>query len=350
MKKNKNRQQLIFLGIYSSLVLSALGSMAGTYAWFTYTGRIVTHFHGTSLNKSSTLRVGLVSDIDLPKASQYGLTKDATKNIYWSDEGISAKALSYFFNASGYAGGGAEDEITHPLIPVTSGNYQTNDTFKLFHRPTTLKSNVGVVADKNNYLQIPLVFEAKNDKQDYLSDYEVRLTEVELKDSSRGNLSQAIRINFDNNDGNNFIFNPTANRDGKDVIGGVLDTDLDGYFDYDPTTMKEYIYGEYDHIEFDTTPSQGEQPKPIEERTVFNAKHAKDIYAAMPDSTSYKTSSYLGKSSVLSKKDVATINDGLAYTTITIYEEGWSSNAIDNNIQNIFDLKLTFEIYNEHEN
>ena len=140
MIKSKSKP-FIFVGIYSSLVLSAIGSMAGTYAWFTYSGRVTAQFHGTALDKSDSLKVGLVSEVDLPEASNYGLTKDANSNIYWSEEGISAKALSYFFIASGYAGGGSSEEKIHPLVPVTSGSYETNGVFALKNR-TPVKASM----------------------------------------------------------------------------------------------------------------------------------------------------------------------------------------------------------------
>ena len=347
MIKNKSRQ-LFFLGIYSSLVLSVIGSIAGSYAWFTYSGNIKTQFHGTALEKSNSLKVGLASEVDLPEASNYGLTKDANSNIYWSEEGISPEALSYFFNASGYAGGGSSEEIKHPLVPVTSGSYETNGVFALKPRPGHLTNNVGDIAKKEQYLQLPLVFQAMNTESEDFTDYEVRLSDIHLRDDNNGTLSQTIRIHIDNHDGENYIFNPNSFRNGREIVGGTLDLDLDGYFDRD-NANKEFIYGEYNHIAYSTTPSQGEHVKPINERTVFNAAHQKGSYVAEPDSDSYKTAEYLGKASVLSKKNIASVKDDhYAYTTLTIYEEGWSAEAIEKVIGEVFDLTLTFELFNAH--
>ena len=347
MIKNKSKP-FIFVGIYSSLVLSAIGSMAGTYAWFTYSGRVTAQFHGTALDKSDSLKVGLVSEVDLPEASNYGLTKDANSNIYWSEEGISAKALSYFFIASGYAGGGSSEEKIHPLVPVTSGSYETNGVFALKNRPGHLKSNLNEAAQKNYYLKMPLVFQAKDKNDVNYSDYEVRLTNVLLNDSDNGTLSQTIRIHIDNQNGENYIFNPNANRDGKEVVGGTLDIDNDGYIDRD-NSNKEFIYGEYDHISYSTTPSAGESTRPITERTVFNGVHQAGSYIAQPDNDSYKTAAYLGKASVLSKKNIVSLDSNhYAYTTFTIYEEGWSTEAVEKVINDVFDLTLTFELFNAH--
>lgn len=347
MIKEKSKQ-FIFIGIYSSLILSAIGSMAGTYAWFTYSGRVTTQFHGTALDKSDSLKVGLVSEVDLPEASNYGLTKDANSNIYWSKEGISAKALSYFFIASGYAGGGSSEEKNHPLVPVTSGSYETNGVFALKNRPGHLKRNLDEAAQKEYYLKLPLVFQAKDKNEVNYSDYEVRLTDVDLKDSDNGTLSQTIRIHIDNQNGENFIFNPNANRNGNEVVGGTLDINNDGYIDRD-NQNREFIYGEYDHISYSSTPSSGEELRPITERTVFNGVHQQGSYIAEPDSDSYKTAAYLGKASVLSKKNIVTLDSNqYAYTTLTIYEEGWSTETVEKVIDDVFDLTLTFELFNAH--
>ena len=212
MNKTKDvSKYFIIFGIYSSLVLAAVGSVAGTYAWFTYSGHIESHFHGTALDKSNSLKVGLVSTKELPEASNYGLTKDADSNIYWSDEGISPEALSYFFTASGYAGGGASENKAHPLVPVTSGAYETNGDFSLKARPGLLKHNYDEEAQKEHYLALPLVFDAKNRNDEHFNNFEVRLTGVELRDADNGSLSQTIRIHIDNQNGENFIFNPNTN-------------------------------------------------------------------------------------------------------------------------------------------
>lgn len=347
MNKTKDvSKYFIIFGIYSSLVLAAVGSVAGTYAWFTYSGHIESHFHGTALDKSNSLKVGLVSTKELPEASNYGLTKDADSNIYWSDEGISPEALSYFFTASGYAGGGASENQAHPLVPVTSGAYETNGDFSLKARPGLLKHNYDEAAQKEHYLALPLVFDAKNRNDEHFNNFEVRLTGVELRDADNGSLSQTIRIHIDNQNGENFIFNPNTNRNGSEKVGGTLDLDRNGYIDLDYDN-KEFIYGECDHINFSTTPHEGDEVRPLVDRTPFNGVHKQGAYIAQPDSTSYKTTSYLGKASVLSKKNVASIKDDhYAYTTLTIYEEGWCENATEKVINDVFDLSLTFELFN----
>ena len=134
----------------------------------------------------------------------------------------------------------------------------------------------------------------------------------------------------------------------NEVVGGTLDIDNNGYIDRD-NQNREFIYGEYNHISYSSTPSSGEELRPITERTVFNGVHQNGSYIAEPDSDSYKTAAYLGKASVLSKKNIVSLDSNhYAYTTLTIYEEGWSTEAVEKVINDVFDLTLTFELFNAH--
>ena len=338
--KIKNLERLLFTGLYSLLVISAVGTMAGTYAWFTYTSRLTTQFHGTSLNNSAHLNVGVVSEVELSEASKYAFTQDETNNkIYWSKKGISKESLSYFLSASGYA--------SEELSPVTSGAYEQNGAFSLKKRPSWLANSTSP-AEKNFYIHLPLVFKAQDSKGNSYNSYDIRLSKVELDDQENGNLSKTIRINFLNQGTNeNFLMNPSLIEDGYDTVGGALDFDTDGYFDNQGG--KDFFYGEAETIVYETTPSLGGTPLPIEERTVFNAITREGCYAIDKEATVFKTSSYYGKETVVSKKDIASSDgDLLAYSTITIYQEGWSKSTTDRVIENIFDLDLTFELFNEN--
>ena len=336
--KTKNLQRLLFTGLYSTLVVSALGTMAGTFAWFTYNSRMSAKFHGTSLSDSANLKVGVVSDIELPEAEDYGFIKDQeNENIYWSEKGISAESLSYFLSASGYA--------SDALTPVTSGSYQLYGNFSLKNRPTYLANN-NTPAKKKFYINLPLVFQAEDKKTTY-NTFDVRLSKILLDDKENGNLSKAIRINFLNQaDNENFLMNPSVIDNGYDVVGGALDIDLDGYNDNNGN--KDFVYGEVDNVTYSDEASIGGEPLPLEQRTVFNALTRAGCYSIDEEESIFGRSEYLGKESVIAKKDIASANgDGLAYTTLTIYEEGWSLAAVDSAIGNVFDLDLTFELFNE---
>lgn len=332
-------ERLLFTGLYSLLIVSAVGTMAGTYAWFTYTSRLNTQFHGTSLSNSARLTVGVVSEVELPEAKNYGFVQDENNNkIYWSEKGISAGSLSYFLSASGYA----SDKLT----PVTSGSYTLGGNFSLRKRPSYL-SNPNSSADKQHYIYLPLAFKANTSEKEEYNSFDVKLTNVSLLDQEHGTLASTIRINFLNQYSNeNFLMNPNTIENGHDVVGGTLDFDLNGY--NDNQNGKDFIYGEYETVAYNTEESQGGEAKPREERTVFNAITREGIYGINENETVFKTSEYLGKEEVIAKKNVATANgETIAYATIQIYEEGWSRTAVDRVTDNAFDLDLTFELYNE---
>ena len=99
--KTKTKENITFVGLYGLLVFSSLGAMVGTYAWFEYNSRIKAQFHGTAINRTGEMKVGLYSEEELPEASEHGLTKDGY--YYWANEGLNHDTLNYFFTACGYA-------------------------------------------------------------------------------------------------------------------------------------------------------------------------------------------------------------------------------------------------------
>ena len=328
--KTRTKENLVFISIYSLLVFSALGAMVGTYAWFEYSSRVSNQFHGTAVNRSGDLKVGIYSENELPNYAEHGLEKDG--NNYWATEGLSAETLSYFLHASGYA--------SNTLFPVTTGSYAENGNFRLLSNPLFMDNNINKPAKKTEYIYLPLIF-AVNGGRSSTNDIDIRLREADIESTNQ--LKEAIRLHFDTGD-TNFTFAPSESRDGQDIVGGTLDLNLDGYIDYDETTNREYIYGEVDNVSYKTTPNQGETILPKKERNCFNGKHHEGSYS-LNDDVVYKTSQYLGKNSVLSTKNiVASTLEGIARVNLTIYAEGWANSLIDEVVGTGFNLDLTFEI------
>lgn len=329
--KTKKLENFIFVGIYSLLVVSALGAMSGTYAWFEYQTRVNSRFYGTALSKIGGLKVGLVSSVDLPDAERHGLTQDTTDSrIYWSSRGLSSNTLSYFLSASGYA--------SNKLRPITSGSYVENGNFSPKRNPVFLTSNINTPAQHYQYAYIPLVFSVENS-----TNYSVRLTKAEIESSN--NLEDAIRVHFKSNK-SNFLLAPHALEDGYDVVGGTLDLNKDGYIDYD-SQNREFLYGEADNVSYSTTPNEGDEVLERKDRHSFNGVHAPDTYS-LNDDVVYKTSEYKGLNSVMNYLEIADSNvAGYAYLDLTIYAEGWSSAIIDQNEGSLFNLDLTFALYSK---
>lgn len=328
--KDKTRENIIFVGLYGLLVFSSLGAMVGTYAWFEYNSRIKAQFHGTAVNRSGgSLRVGLYTEQELPEASSHGLSKDGY--YYWAEDGLSSDTLNYFLSACGYA--------SDTLFPLTSGHYVTNGNFTLKENPTVLSSNINDLAEKRQYIELPLAFAVGSERQTS-ANFSIKLSEAKLECSSR--LKEAVRMHFEVGE-ENFTFAPIENDDGYDVVGGYLDLDRDGFIDYVENTMNEYAYGDVENISYKSEANVGGTPEVYKNRNCFNGVHHQGTHS-LNDDVILKTSEYLGKRSVLSNKIVSTMHNGYARANITLYAEGWASGLIDEVVGTGFNLDLKFEI------
>ena len=155
---------------------------------------------------------------------------------------------------------------------------------------------------------------------------------------------------------------------GSNPVGGVLDLDGDGTYDYD-NSLEEYFYGEYEEgysvthassaygIE-DTTPQNVNGTPYTAEASTFLAKHHKDAKIANFDREHVKRAYYYPYGKVSPQMadgsyvagetgiPVSTTNNttGIGYATLTIYIEGWDFAVVDKEIDHSFNLGLTFEI------
>lgn len=333
-KKNKNVDKLIFTSIYSLLIISAIGTMSGTFAWYEYSTRAETGFRGTAVNDAKELKMGILSDVVLSEASQYGLVKDDTHpNIYWAEEGLDSDTLSYFLRECGYA--------SNSLFPTTSGAYTQGDDFQIKMNPSKLAPNL-IDAVKENYVFLPLVFKAQGDIS-AATNFEVKLVDLDI--TSPTNLKDGVRINI-TNEYDSYVFAPSHRQGGEVVVGGALDLDNDGY--NDDFVGKEFFYGEAETLEYSTTPAGPGEVLPKGQRTSFNGICKEGIYPIDKEKSVFKTASYYGTDDVLEKLDVAkAIDNELAFCNITVYLEGWATTTIDKEVGNAFNLDLTFELYND---
>ena len=334
---HKTKDRLIFFGIYSLLIISAVGTMAGTYAWYEYSSRATASFRGTAIKNANKLEIGVISSVPLSEASDYGLIKDNTNpNLYWSGGGISSEALGYFLRANGYA--------TNVLAPVTTGSYAIDGEFNLKTHPIAYENNLKP-ANRNEYCYMPLAFRVNNDFGD-VKTFDVKLTDAFL--SGLGNIKESARIYFANAN-HNFVLSPMEKSSGSIKVGGALDLSHDGYRDY-TNDMKEYPYGEWDELVYKSEPTPSDTPLPKEQWTTFNGVSKTGTYAIDDVNSKFKTTQYLGRDDVLSKIDVASASeatDGLAFCDVTIYLEGWSLSTIDSEENNYFNLDLQFELFND---
>ena len=340
IEKNNLGEKFVILGIYSLLVVSALGSAVGTFSWFEYRERASLTFNGTTLSDSLELDVGLISDVTLENPEEHDLKQDIDdEHIYWSTTGLSWSTLDYFLRANGYA--------TNKLVPVSSGAYKTGDVLSLKSRPTENKTVI-VDANKTEYCYIPLVFKAVNNYAT-VENYDIVLQNAKLRTESLS--SDAFRVHFAGSNQESFIFSPSDEDGDGDNVGGVLDLGNDGYFDYD-VTNKEIFYGQAvdNLVYYSSTPSEGGDILPEEDRTVFNAAHKEGTYAVDFSKTVAEKAHFLGKNEVIRNNKIVCSGTSESYATcrMSLYFEGWCEEITEKTLESAFDLTLTFSLANDN--
>ena len=181
---------------------------------------------------------------------------------------------------------------------------------------------------------------------------------------------KGIRTYFENvNADTRFLVNPSSEEESSDPrrckVAGVLDLDGDGYYDYDLATNREIIYGDYDHesASYSATPyAESVSDTPVDANgsgsttpSTFVAKHRDGVYTVNMNSLTpyyayYDTLSTIrptqGEGGVFSggKPVAITNNNGIGYTNLTVYLEGWDFAVIDRIINTSFNLGIQFEV------
>ena len=358
----KSKPRLIAFSLAIGFNVTLAGLVCGTFAWYAYATRAsIDEYPGTTVANMGELQIGLVSDVPLPYSaySSVGLTNHNNdtpthngKYIYWcTSEVLHAKAINLVVKSNGYA--------TNAIEPTTSGSDDVLGSrgFHLFRKPTN-RDNYDVnlsssYAPASSYVLIPFVFktfgssESEEDTSGnvYLSDCSLYTSNDYLND---GELHKAVRF-YLKNTSHSCIIAPSYREDGTNEVGGILDLDLDGYYDYNPNTNKELVYGEYNgEYNYQSSPTATNGDIAIENVTSFKSNHKQGVYAVDENSLVPKIVSYYGLSRLTSREiPAATTNsdyDGFSYGEFTIYLEGWDKHVIDQEQESCFNLNLSFTL------
>ena len=298
---------------------------------------------------------------------------DSDSNYYYFapiGSGLSSPIINAYLKSNGYA--------TNCLIPVTSGAYSRGDVFNLKSAPTDAKPFIDGLSDKEFYSKIPFVFRAIRSNTTianlYVEGSELWLTNAEVRASSDedGDVYKAVRMFIDRPYyyEDDFIVNPSASAPGSTIVAGLLDINGDHYYDYD-ANGDEFIYGDYEFVGGIRPSYSGSNEIADINGTnkvgfdTFTARHRTGInYYENYDNCVFKTADYECLNSIAPIKDeVSGIlrNKDIAHPTsvcktggaddhflgrvdFTIYLEGWDHNVVDEEIEHMFDLGLTFEI------
>ena len=378
-KFNPTKLLFGFLGL--ATFASLVGSVSGSLAWYAYSTRASLSYTGTSVERTAQLQIGIVSkaaiDYDIRDMVEDTSITDVDNNHYYFaplGSGVNTAILNTYLLANGYA--------SDFLIPVTSGSYDSGDSFQLKKSPNLDNGQISnnAIATKELFAHFQFVFRIPKDVYadviDYVDDREIWLTDATSKKSTLqdGDVFQALRIYVDRLGSytSDYIFNPSASVAGETKVGGLLDLGRDGKYDYDEDS-NEIIYGEYNEAiapskriadyqgnddildvnesgatapdTFTATHAQGVNYYTKESLAECGIKTAKylclDDIAPQRDSVTGVLTNPTGKVTSVCKTDAT--DHHLARLNMTVYLEGWDFSVIDNEIGHLFDIGLTFE-------
>ena len=374
MKANK---KLTFsLIALASLVTTALfGTVAGSLAWYAYSRAVTFSYIGTSVSSSSLLNVGLednsyyFSNNDL---NEYNLIREnvteggVQKSIVFSQSrnGFSLMALRKYLLKAGCA--------VDKLVPVTTKNRAIDATsnLTLYKAPEFSETSFNTEAGLSEYAVLPFAFRVLGDNSQAIGDKNVWLTDSVVE--AEHGIQDSVRVFV--NGSSKFLFKPadSANSIGTTKVGGLLDLDGDGYYDYNTSNGTEYLYGS-----FSSQPTISQTGYPTgegydilknvngvtdtSEGSTFLAKHfpgmkyVDSFEGSTPLIAQYYNFGKVKPSIDASGNYVADANGGLAvaktstttgiaYASFTIFIEGWDHSVIDSAAGYEFNLDLRFEV------
>ena len=369
------RQNKITFGLLvggAITALSVFGSTAGSLAWYAYSRSTRVNFIGTSIANSALLHVGLVDDahyLSDEKVAGYNLVREEYDNhsIVFSraTDGLDYHVLQDYLFFSEYS--------VNLLFPLTTQSRTISDqtSLKLYESPLHGETTINKEAKKSHYVKLPLAFRMVDNNGNHLEE-DVWLTSSNVQASGH-NIDQAVRI-FVENSQRKFLMKPADSHTttGTTKVGGILDLDGDGTYDYNTTTKKELYYGQYTgDLEYadeeygipkTTAPYDNVNGVTDTTESTFYSKHNEEAYIIDQSKVSPKTVEYqtLGtvKPSVNSngkyyegatglKMTTTNSDDGIGYVTLTIFIEGWDHVVVDKAANYSFNLSLKFEVSRE---
>lgn len=358
------------LGLLAGLTsLTLLGTTAGSLAWYAYSRTVTVSYVGTSVATSELLNVGIVdndkvlTNEDLDESAlvrQTFIENNEEISICWATtkNGFSLTALQTFLERTNRA--------VNKLHPVTTLDRTLDDTreFKLYHSPEYSETAFESAADYDGYAVIPFAFRIIDENLEYVPNKEVWLTEsvVECDD----NIENAVRVYVEGTT-RNFLMKPAdqSNNGGATKVGGVLDLNGDGFYDYDRPSKREYCYGLFNSSPsyssslypegLDTIDDVNGVNDPTYEPSTFLAKHHSGIHTATFNAKEAAYYSFgqvkptvtpTGVTDTTSGIPIAATSNGskIGYATFTIFIEGWDHSVVDKGAGHSFNLGLKFEI------
>lgn len=345
----KNSTRILLALTLISLMIGG-GSVSATYAWYQLSADKSIEIDGTSFGRSTDLKIGFVSSAHLISDKlTYDLTNSEleSRDIYWvDDEAVTSDIVEYVLEETGYSDG--------DIYPITSGafNYGQDD-FVLYEPPLLQNtfSQYHSFASTNQYIHLSMAFMSSGGYS--TSSIANAGSKIYLSDFSIAGLAKnSSRVRFYSETLGNVLTSPTDEDDGYTLVGGPLDLDQDGEFDYKNDTKKEIFYGQRD---LDVTYGEpyAEDLKTVDRNydSFANPNHTAGVY---PIDNVEETASKANYESINKyiftgfEEDVSplavTDDYGIAFLDVDIFLEGWDTDLINSVIGSTIGISMEFGI------
>ena len=361
--------------------LGIIGSTAGTLAWYAYSSSTGFSFVGTSVAKSLLLNVGIVDNehaIGQDKIEEYKLERlDIDNNsivFSKSTNGLDYRAIAEYLTNTHRA--------SNQLYPLTTRaigmDLDPTAPFNLYKAPNYGETDFTAAAEINEYVEIPFAFKVDTVGTMGIVSTDVWLTDAQISASGQ-DIHQAVRI-YINNGQRSFIFKPADKTmtNGATNVGGLLDLEGDGTYDYDKLDHTEYYYGQCNVDPDDFVYSDDEYGIPYDDaefenvnhvtntsaKSTFYAKHNFEARTLDLSSITPLTAQYHSFGTIKPMTDVngnhyegdpaqggtgyklttTSPTTGIGYARFVIYIDGWDHVVIDKAVGYKFSLALRFEM------
>ena len=263
---------------------------------------------------------------------------------------------------------------SHQLFPLTTQSRVLADQSDLVLYESPLSGNTSMTeyAHTDHYVKLPLAFYLTDTNGNPTPNIDVWLTSANIQADGQ-HIDEAVRV-FIENSQRKFLMKPAdkSTTTGSNKVGGILDLDGDGTYDYNLGDGKELYYGQYNTTGGSIVYDDELYGKPFDEApydnangvtnltpSTFYAKHNEHAYCVDRTQLTPKTVEYypfgLVKPSIDSngnycegatgiKMTSTDSEDKIGYATFTIFIEGWDHVVIDPSANYSFNLSLKFEV------
>lgn len=186
---------------------------------------------------------------------------------------------------------------------------------------------------------------------------DIKAYQLGVSSESLNNVENAVRVGFYSEDGD-YIYEPNVKESSHTKMGGLLDVAFfDGYYDYDRTTKKEILYGEYNTdatlfydaaVDTDTPHPETDNLGPgYKGATQAGVQHL-DLAKSEAEGNLHirEEETYTLEELSLGGQEICYLEPGKTKRLIvTFYIEGWDKDCVSEIREAAFDAHIAFRGY-----